>query len=314
MSKGNVLVTGGAGFLGYWLCDFLVREGFRVTSVDNLSSGDRKNLEHLDVEFIKHDARKPFNLGIKVDYIFHLASRASPAEFQKYPVDILLTNSLGTYNVLKFAEQNNARFVLTSTSEVYGDPLQYPQNEDYWGNVNPIGTRSCYDESKRFGEALCMEYFRKYNIPLKIVRPFNNYGPGLNINDKRVIPDFCNDVLHNRDIEILSDGKSTRTYCYISDAITDYMKILLSDYNGESFNIGNDKPEISVGELAEIITTYGKKSKVKYSVSKDKNYNVDSPRRRCPNIDKVRELLGYNQSVDIYKGIENSLRWYEDNK
>ena len=306
MSKGNVLVTGGAGFLGSWLCDFLVREGFRVTCVDNLSSGDRKNLEHLDVEFIKHDARKPFNLGIKVDYIFHLASRASPADFQKYPVDILLTNSLGTYNVLKFAEQNNARFVLTSTSEVYGNPLQYPQNEDYWGNVNPIGSRSCYDESKRFSEALAMAFCRESGLDIRVGRIFNTYGERMRKDDGRVTPNLINQALRNEPITVYGDGSQTRSFCYVSDMVDGLTRLMfLESLRGEVINLGSPN-EISILELAELIKgLVNTNSEIIF-----KPLPPDDPTRRKPDIAKAKQKLDWEPVISLEEGLARTIGFF----
>ncbi|MBL7124588.1 MAG: SDR family oxidoreductase [Dehalococcoidales bacterium] len=306
MSKGNVLVTGGAGFLGSWLCDFLVREGFRVTCVDNLSSGDRKNLEHLDVEFIKHDARKPFNLGIKVDYIFHLASRASPADFQKYPVDILLTNSLGTYNVLKFAEQNNARFVLTSTSEVYGNPLQYPQNEDYWGNVNPIGPRSCYDESKRFSEALAMAFYRESGLDIRVGRIFNTYGERMRKDDGRVTPNLINQALRNEPITVYGDGSQTRSFCYVSDMVDGLTRLMfLESLRGEVINLGSPN-EISILELAELIKgLVNTNSEIIF-----KPLPPDDPTRRKPDIAKAKQKLDWEPVISLEEGLARTIGFF----
>jgi len=248
------------------------------------------------------------------DFIIHAASIASPTYYRKHPIETIDSNVTGLKNLLDYSKENFIEsFLFFSTSEIYGDPDQehIPTNEDYRGYVSCTGPRACYDESKRLGETLCVNYWQIHNVPVKISRPFNNYGPGLKITDKRVIPDFFRDVINNRDIIILSDGKNTRTFCYVSDAIDGYIRILLSDYNGEPFNIGTRQPEISMGELAKrIINISGKNLKVKYQTSSDSNYLTDNPQRRCPSIDKAKRLLGYNPKVSLEDGLRRTYDYY----
>ena len=250
----------------------------------------------------------------KIDMIIHAASIASPTFYRKYPIETIEANIIGLKNLLDFsASFKIEEFLFFSTSEIYGDPdaKNIPTNETYRGYVSCTGPRACYDESKRLGETLCVNYFQQHNVPVKIVRPFNNYGPGLNINDKRVIPDFFNDVLNGRDITIYSNGLATRTFCYISDAIEGYLRVLLSNYNGESFNIGTDSPEISIKELAElIIKISGKSLELNFLESKDVNYLTDNPQRRCPSIEKARSLLGYNPKISLDTGLKKTLNYY----
>ena len=250
----------------------------------------------------------------KPDFIIHAASIASPLYYRKYPIETIDANVTGLRNLLDFSKENHIEsFLFFSTSEIYGDPdpAYIPTNEDYRGNVSCTGSRACYDESKRFGETLCVNYWQIHNVPVKIARPFNNYGPGLKITDKRVIPDFFRDVINNRDIVILSDGKASRTFCYISDAIEGYIRILLSNHNGEPFNIGAKNPEVSMGELAQhIISISGKNLDVKYQTSSDPDYLTDNPQRRCPSIDKAEKLLGYDPKINLEEGLKRTYDYY----
>ena len=258
---------------------------------------------------IIHDIDYP-----EVDFIIHAASVASPTYYRKYPIETIDSNVTGLRNILEYSKVNNIESILFfSTSEIYGDPDpdHIPTTEDYRGYVSCSGPRACYDESKRLGETLCVNYWQIHNVPVKIVRPFNNYGPGLKITDKRVIPDFFRDIINNRDIVILSDGKASRTFCYISDAIEGYLRLLLSDYNGEPFNIGTDTPEISMSELAKIIVDIsGKKLNVKYQASPDSDYIIDNPQRRCPSIDKAKGLLSYSPKVSLEEGLRKTYKYY----
>ena len=321
----KILLTGAAGFLG---CQFvhyfkvlndsgILNTPCRLYAWDNYLRGVPDWLIEFDdcpgiiieKKDIINDVDYPYP-----DYIIHAASIASPIFYRKYPIETIDSNVTGLRNILEYSKVNNIESLLFfSTSEIYGDPnpANIPTTEDYRGNVSCTGPRACYDESKRLGETLCVNYWKIHNVPVKIVRPFNNYGPGLKITDKRVIPDFFRDVINNRDIIILSDGKASRTFCYISDAIEGYLRILLSDYNGEPFNIGTDTPEVSIGELAEtIIDISGKKLKVQYKTSIDTNYLVDNPRRRCPSIDKAEKLLNYNPKVTLEDGLKRTFRYY----
>jgi len=249
------LVTGGAGFIGSHLCEKLLLEGHNVICVDNLGSGKKENIIHLEknkkFQFIKHDIVLPFKIDSEINQIFHLASRASPIDYQKYPVETALSNSIGTNNMIKLAMEKNAKILFSSTSEAYGEPKEHPQKESYWGNVNPTGIRSCYDESKRFGEALLMAYHRKHNVKIKIIRIFNTYGPRMRLDDGRVIPNFITQCLKNEDITIYGDGRQTRSFCYVSDLVDGIIKMMNSSDIGPK-NLGNPK-EFTILETANLI-------------------------------------------------------------
>lgn len=324
----KILLTGGAGFLGSQLTHYFLRLNDRALFKnichleiwDNFQRGiptwldtikTRKDLSLKDFDVTKEN--KPDH----PDFIIHAASIASPTYYRKYPIETIDANVTGVRNLLNYSMQNSIEsFLFFSTSEIYGDPdpSNIPTREDYRGFVSCTGPRACYDESKRLGETLCVNFWQQYKVPVKIARPFNNYGPGLKITDKRVLPDFFKDVILNNNITLLSDGRATRTFCYISDAIEGYLRLLLSDYNGEFFNIGTDKPEISMRELAElIITITNKKLKVEFVKSEDKNYLVDNPQRRCPSIDKAKKLLQYNPKVSLTEGLERTYLYYLNN-
>jgi nucleoside-diphosphate-sugar epimerase len=321
----NVLVTGAAGFLGQNFISYfahlngskLLQSPVRVIALDNFLTGKQTSLapfisEHLNL--ISHDITKPFNTPVKVDFIIHAASIASPVFYRRYPIETMDANIIGLRNLLDYAISNPVEsFLFFSSSEVYGDPVasEIPTSEDYNGNVSFTGPRACYDESKRFGETLCINFWRIHKVPVKIVRPFNNYGPGLNLNDRRVLPDFFRDVINGQDIVLLSDGKATRTFCYISDALEGYLRVLLSKHNGEAFNIGTETPEISIHDVAtEVIRISGKRLKVIHQKDKDEQYLTDNPQRRCPSIAKARTCLDYNPSVTLNEGLTRSYRYY----
>ncbi|MDC0273017.1 NAD-dependent epimerase/dehydratase family protein, partial [bacterium] len=243
---------------------------------------------------------------------------ASPIFYRKHPIETIFSNITGLKGLLDFSVRNKNidSFLFFSTSEIYGDPdsKNIPTKETYRGNVSCTGPRACYDESKRLGETLCVNYSKIHNVPVKIARPFNNYGPGLKLSDRRVIPDFFRDIIYNNNIVLLSDGSATRTFCYISDAIEGYLRILLSDHNGESFNIGRENPEMSMLDLAEMcIKVSKKKLNVEYQESNDLEYLSDNPRRRCPNIDKARELLNFNPKIPLLEGLERTYNYYLSN-
>ena len=310
-----ILVTGGAGFLGSWICDVLVEQGARVICVDNLSSGLESNISHLldreNFRFIKHDISEPLKLDEeKIDLIMHLASRASPLEFDKYPIEIIRANTLGTMNMLELARKHNARFLFTSTSEVYGDAKVIPTPETYNGNVNPIGVRSCYDESKRCGEALCMAYLRQYGLDVRIARTFNTYGPRMRADGVygRVVPRFITQALNNEPITIFGDGKQTRSFCYVTDQIEGLLRLAWFDEcKGEVVNIGNPN-EIKILELAEII------KKIANSKSEIKFYPPmpDDPRRRCPDITKAKKILNWIPKVELEDGLKRTVEWFKN--
>ena len=303
----NVLVTGGAGFIGSWLCERLVQDGYTVTCLDNLSSGRRRNLEHLNVEFIEDDVRRP--LDLKVDYVFHMASRASPVDFKEHSTDILLTNSLGTYNVLQLSQQNRARFLLASTSEVYGDPVQHPQNEDYWGNVNPIGPRSCYDESKRFAEALTMSAMRD-GLDIRIARIFNTYGERMRGDDGRVIPNFIGQAMGNQPITVYGDGSQTRSFCYVSDMVDGLVRLMFGDdLTGEVVNLGNPN-ETTILQLAQLVRQLtNSRSEIVF-----RPLPQNDPSRRKPDITRAQKRLTWQPKIGLEDGLRRTIEYYRETK
>ena len=303
--KKRALVSGGAGFLGSWLCQRLVEEGYEVVCLDNLSSGKRENIASLEVEFIEHDIQKP--LELEADYIFHLASRASPLDFEEYALDILLANSWGTYNMLKLAQRNNARFLIASSSEVYGNPLRHPQDEGYWGNVNPIGPRSCYDEAKRFSEALTLAFHRKHGLDVRIARIFNTYGERMRPDDGRVIPGFINQALKNEPLTVHGDGTQTRSFCYISDMVEGLMKLMFAaGMSGEVVNLGNPN-EVRVLDVAMLV----KGLTASASEITFKPLPQDDPLRRKPDIARARERLGWQPEVELERGLNLVIEYFK---
>jgi len=309
--KERVIVTGGAGFIGSWLCDRLVEEDYSVVCVDNIGSGRRKNIEHLlhseKFEFIEHDVKDPIKIDGSLSYIFHLASRASPVDFQKYAIDILLTNSLGTRNALELAKEKNARFLLASSSEVYGDPIEHPQRETYRGNVNPVGPRSCYDEAKRFAEALTSAFHGGYGLDVRIARIFNTYGPRMRKDDGRAIPNFITQALESQPITVHGDGSQTRSFCYISDMVGGLIKLMFTDdLGGEIVNLGNPE-EVNILEIANLIkkmTNSG--SKIAF-----KPLPRDDPARRKPDISKAKKLLGWNPTTSLEEGLRKTIEYFK---
>lgn len=301
----NVLVTGGAGFIGSWLCERLVKAGYKVTCLDNFCSGSTQNLEHLDIEVIAHDVRQPIELD--AGHVFHLASRASPTDFPRYPVEILTTNSLGTYNTLKLAEQNNARYLLASTSEVYGDALQHPQNEEYWGNVNPVGPRACYDESKRFAEALAMAWHRKNGLDIRIARIFNTYGERMRSNDGRAVPNLINQALENEPMTVYGDGTQTRSFCYVSDLVDGLMELMFREnLGGEVINLGNPS-EVSILAVATLIKALtASKSQIVFQARPQ-----DDPARRSPAVAKAKKKLRWEPKVSLETGLRKTIEYFK---
>lgn len=309
----NVLVTGGAGFLGSWICDVLVHGGAKVTCVDNFASGLAKNIEHLKIRFVKHDISKPIEFDEKFDLVMHLASRASPFEFARYPIQILKANTLGIWVALGIAKKHMAKFLYTSTSEVYGDPDPkfIPIPEAYNGNVNPIGPRSCYDESKRAGEAFVMAYRLEHKMDTRIVRIFNTYGPRMRAGDiyGRVVSRFIEQALSNRQITVFGNGKQTRSFTYVTDQIEGILRLAaLDEAEGEVINIGSDK-ETSILELAKMI----KKLTNSPSEIVFQPLPKDDPRRRCPDITKAKKLLNWKPGVSLEEGLRKTIAWYEAN-
>jgi len=306
----KVIVTGGAGFLGSHLCDLLLKKGYDVICIDNLATGDIRNIEHIKSEkftYIKHDVTKPIYFGDKIDYVFHLASPASPIDYLELPIQTLKVGALGTYNMLGLAKEQKARFLLASTSEAYGDPLVNPQPESYWGNVNPIGPRGVYDEAKRYAEAITMAYHRYHNVDTRIARIFNTYGPRMRAGDGRVVPNFINQALKGEDITVYGNGSQTRSFCYVSDLIDGLHRLMMSDFV-EPVNIGNPD-EMNVLEFAEmVIRIIGSNSRITF-----KDLPVDDPKVRRPDISRAKEVLGWEPVVELCKGLEQTIKYFSDN-
>ncbi|AFV24578.1 NAD-dependent epimerase/dehydratase [Methanolobus psychrophilus R15] len=302
------IVTGGAGFLGSHLCDLLIEKGHKVICIDNLVTGKTKNIEHIRFEnftYLKHDITKPVYFGDKIDYIFHLASPASPVDYLELPIQTLKVGALGTYNMLGLAKEHKARLLLASTSEVYGDPLVNPQPETYWGNVNPIGPRGVYDEAKRYAEAITMAYHTHHGIETRIARIFNTYGPRMRANDGRVVPNFINQALKGEDITVYGDGKQTRSFCYVSDLIEGIYRLMMSEHT-DPVNIGNPA-EMTVLEFAErIIEITGSVSRIVYE-----ELPVDDPKVRRPDITRAREVLGWEPKVKLADGLRETIEYFK---
>jgi len=312
MGRKAAVITGGAGFIGSHLCERLIREGFRVICLDNLITGNLKNIEGLvknkNFKFIKHDVTKYINIKGKIDYVLHFASLASPVDYLKFPIQTLKVGSLGTHNTLGLAKEKRAKFLLASTSEVYGDPLIHPQPESYWGHVNPVGVRGCYDESKRFAEAITMAYHRVHKIDTKIVRIFNTYGPRMRINDGRVVPNFVYQALHNKPITVYGKGLQTRSFCYINDLIDGIYKVMLANIN-QPINLGNPN-EFRILELAKIVIKLtATKSKIVF-----KALPQDDPRQRKPDITKAKELLKWQPAIKLEDGLKKTILWFGPSK
>ncbi len=308
--KRIALVTGGAGFLGSHLTDRLLSEGYRVIGMDNLITGNVRNIEHLanneDYEFIKHDVTKYIYLPGKIDMVFHFASPASPIDYLNYPIPTLKVGSLGTHNALGLAKDKGATFLLASTSEVYGDPKVHPQTEDYWGNVNPIGPRGVYDEAKRFAEAITMAYCRSHGVDTKIVRIFNTYGPRMRLEDGRVVPAFIGQALRGEPLSVFGDGSQTRSFTYVSDLIDGIYR--LSQHEGhEPVNIGNPR-EMTILEFAErILKEIETDSKIDF-----RPLPTDDPKIRQPNIDRAKKLLGWEPQVPFEDGIVRTVEYFRE--
>ena len=308
----NILLAGGAGFLGSHFCDFLLEKGHNVYCIDNFITGKKENIKHLlnnkKFKFKKIDITKNFSIKEKFDCIINFASIASPVFYYKYKIETLLVGSYGTYNLLELARKNKAKFLFTSTSEVYGDPAFNPQKETYWGNVNPIGKRSMYDESKRFSEALIMNYHRVYGLDTKMVRIFNTYGPRMNMNDGRVVPQFINQALNNKPITVFGKGTQTRSLCYVSDLIVGIYKLLMSKEH-TPVNIGNPH-ELTVKDIAKtIIKLTNSKSKIIY-----KPLPEDDPKKRRPDISKAKKILKWEPRVDLNQGLLKTIDYFKRSK
>lgn len=305
----TAVVTGGAGFLGSHLCDRLLKEGLKVICIDNLITGNIKNIGHLagndNFSFVKHDITNYIFLPGKVDYILHFASPASPIDYLKLPIQTLKVGSLGTHKALGLAKEKNARFLLASTSEVYGDPAIHPQPESYWGNVNPIGPRGVYDEAKRFAEAITMAYNRYHNLDTRIVRIFNTFGPRMRLDDGRALPAFVGQALRGEDITVFGDGSQTRSFCYVDDLVDGIFKLLMST-EVEPVNIGNPD-EITIKEFAEeVIKITGSNSKIIYQ-----DLPVDDPKVRQPSIEKAKLILGWEPKVKRIEGLKITIDYFK---
>jgi dTDP-glucose 4,6-dehydratase len=304
----RALVTGGAGFLGSHLCDLLLAKRYEVICVDSIITGNEQNVAHIktgEFSFIKHNVTKPLHLDGKIDLIFHLASPASPIDYLELPIQTLKVGALGTHNMLGLAKEKGARFLLASTSEVYGDPLVNPQPEEYWGNVNPIGPRGVYDEAKRFAEAMTMAYHRYHKLDTRIVRIFNTYGPRMRLKDGRVVPNFISQALSGEDITVYGDGSQTRSFCYVSDEIEGIYRLMMSDYT-LPVNIGNPE-EHTILEFAEIILKItGSRSKIAF-----KELPVDDPKQRRPDITKAKNLLNWEPQVSLEAGLKETIKYFK---
>lgn len=307
----TVLITGGAGFIGSHLCDFLIDKGFRVICVDNLITGNKKNISYLNAnknfKFINHDISKHIAIDEPLDYVLHFASPASPVDYQKIPIQTLKAGSLGTHNTLGLALAKKAKYVLASTSEVYGDPLVNPQPESYWGNVNPVGLRGSYDEAKRFAEALVTAYHRIHKVDTRIARIFNSYGPRMRKDDGRVVPNFITQALNNKPMTVYGNGKQTRSFCYVDDLVEGIYRLMASRIN-EPVNLGNPD-EHAIKEFAEIIKELTKsKSRIIFE-----KLPVDDPKVRRPDITKAKRELGWEPRVGLREGLMKTINWFRQN-
>ncbi len=309
MSKDRVLITGAAGFLGSHLCDRFIREGYHVIGMDNLITGDLRNIEHLfkleHFEFYHHDVSKFIHVPGELKYILHFASPASPIDYLKIPIQTLKVGSLGTHNCLGLAKTKQARILVASTSEIYGDPLVHPQTEEYWGNVNPVGPRGVYDEAKRFQEAMTMAYHNFHGLETRIVRIFNTYGPRMRLNDGRALPAFIGQALRGEDLTVFGDGSQTRSFCYVDDLVEGIYRLLLSDYH-LPVNIGNPS-EITLKQFAEeVITLTGTKQTIVY-----RPLPVDDPKQRRPDITRAQEILGWEPRVERREGLKATYEYFK---
>lgn len=304
----RILITGAAGFLGSHLCDRFLKEGYEVIGMDNLLTGNIKNIEHLfpvkEFQFYHHDVTKFVHVPGEIDYILHFASPASPIDYLKMPIQTLKVGALGTHNLLGLARSKGSRILVASTSEVYGDPLEHPQTEEYWGNVNPVGPRGVYDEAKRFMESITMAYHTFHQVETRIIRIFNTYGPRMRLDDGRALPTFMSQALRGEDITVYGDGSQTRSFCYVDDLVEGIYRLLLSDYS-KPVNIGNPS-EITLLDFAqEVLELTGSKSKIVFEPLPQ-----DDPRQRQPNITKAQNILGWEPKVDRHEGLKRTLEYF----
>lgn len=309
MAKKIVVVTGGAGFIGSHLCDRLIEKGFKVICLDNFITGSKENIKHLletkEFSLIEHNVTKYIRIKGKVDYVLHFASPASPIDYLKFPIQTLKTGSLGTHNALGLAKEKKAKFMLASTSEVYGDPLVHPQPETYWGNVNSIGVRGCYDEAKRFAEAITMAYRRVHKIDTRIARIFNTYGPRMRMNDGRVVPNFVYQALRNLPLTVYGRGTQTRSFCYIDDLVDGILRLMQAKTN-QPINLGNPG-EFTILKFAKlVITLTGAKSKIIF-----KPLPQDDPRKRQPDISRAKQLLKWNPKIKLEQGLHRTVGYFK---
>lgn len=305
----RILLTGGAGFIGSHLCDFLLAAGHEVICMDNLITGSMGNIKHnsgnKNFAFVKHDVSEHISIDGPVDFVLHFASPASPVDYLNYPIQTLKVGSLGTHNTLGLALAKKAKYLLASTSEVYGDPLVSPQKEDYWGNVNPVGPRGVYDEAKRFAESMTMAYHRYHKVDAKIVRIFNTYGPRMRKNDGRAVPNFIDQALRNEPITVYGDGSQTRSFCYVSDLVDGLYKLMISHLN-QPVNIGNPH-ELTLIDLAKrVISLTGAKSKIEY-----RPLPQDDPKIRRPDISLAKSKLNWDPVVDLNEGLLKTIEWFK---
>lgn len=303
----RILITGGAGFIGSHLCERFLAEGHEVICMDNLITGDVDNISHIKdsrFSFVNYDVTNYVYVKGSLDYILHFASPASPIDYMEFPIQTLKVGSLGTHKALGLAKEKGARFFLASTSEVYGDPVIHPQNEDYWGNVNPVGPRGVYDEAKRFAEALTMAYHRYHKVDTRIIRIFNTYGTRMRVRDGRAIPNFITQALHNEDVTVYGDGMQTRSFCFISDMVEGIYRLLMSDYNFP-VNIGNPQEMTVVGLAREIISLTNSKSSIVTLPLPE-----DDPKVRQPDITRAETILGWEPHVELKEGLQNTISYF----
>jgi dTDP-glucose 4,6-dehydratase len=304
----RIVVTGAAGFIGSHLCETLLARGHSVVGIDNLITGDMSNIAHLrdkDLQFIRHDVTQYIDVDGPVDAVLHWASPASPIDYLELPIQTLKVGSLGTHNALGLAKAKKARFVLASTSEVYGDPLEHPQRETYWGNVNPIGPRGVYDEAKRFAEAITLAYFRTHGVDTKIVRIFNTYGPRMRLRDGRAVPAFMSQALRNEDVTVFGDGTQTRSFCYVSDLVDGILRLLDSDTH-DPVNIGNPH-EVTIEQIARaIISLVGSTSRIVY-----RPLPQDDPKQRKPDITRAQTILGWQPRIGLEEGLAKTVGYFK---